>query len=105
FLAATVLSVLSGVIGYFVVLRRLVFAGDALSHVAFTGALGAAVLGLDPLLGLLGLTALAGVGMGTLGARRQERDLAVGTVLAWVLAVGVLFLSLYTARGGANAQA
>lgn len=105
FLAATVLALLSGTVGYVVVLRRLVFAGDALSHVAFTGALGAAVVGLDPLLGLLGLTALGALGIGALGERRQERDQAVGVVLAWVLALGVLFLSLYTARGGANAQA
>jgi zinc/manganese transport system permease protein len=44
-LAGTVLAAAAGLIGYFVVLRHLVFAGDALSHVAFTGALGAAAVG------------------------------------------------------------
>ncbi|MDQ1700126.1 MAG: zinc/manganese transport system permease protein, partial [Frankiaceae bacterium] len=38
-LAGTAVAVLSGVVGYFVVLRAQLFAGDALSHVAYTGAL------------------------------------------------------------------
>lgn len=105
FLVATVLALLSGAIGYFVLLRQLVFAGDALSHVAFTGALGAVVIGLDPLLGLFGLSLLAALGIGLLGQQLRSRDVAVGTVLAWVLALGVLFLSLYTGNGGGNAQA
>lgn len=106
FLAGGVEAVVSGMVGYFVVLRRLTFAGDALAHVAFAGALAAAVLGLPPLVGLLGLTLLAAVGIGALGERARARDVAVGTVLAWVLGVGVLFLSLYSAHASAgNASA
>ena len=45
FLAGTFVALACGLIGYFVVLRGQVFAGDALSHVAFTGALAAAAAG------------------------------------------------------------
>ena len=44
-LAGTAIALASGLVGYFVVLRAQVFAGDALSHVAFTGALAAAAAG------------------------------------------------------------
>ena len=102
FLVGTVVAATAGLVGYFVVLRGQTFAGDALSHVAFTGALGAAVLGAAPVLGLFGLTGAAGLSMAALGQRERARDEAVGTVLAWLLGVGALFLSVYTNVGSAR---
>lgn len=103
FLAGTAIALVAGFVSYFIVLRHQVFAGDALSHVAFAGALGAAVLGLNLLTGLFGATVAVALGMGVLGERRRARDVAIGTVLAWVLGLGVLFLSIYTTRAsGAN---
>ncbi len=99
-LAGTSLAVVAGLVGYFVVLRRQLFASDALSHVGFAGVLGAAVLGINPLTGLFGSTMLVALGMGLLGKRARARDVVVGTVLAWVLGVGVFFLSVYTNGGG-----
>jgi len=102
FLAGTVTALVAGLVGYFVVLRHLAFAGDALSHVAFAGSLGAMVVGVNPLLGLFGLTALVGLGMGALGDRARMRDVTTGTILAWMLGLGVLFLSLYTSRSSGS---
>jgi zinc/manganese transport system permease protein len=100
FLAGTVLAIVAGLVGYFIVLRHLVFAVEALSHVTFTGALLAAIVGQSPLVGLFGATALVALAMGILGTRSQarSRDVEVGTVLAWVLGLGVLFLSIYTTK-------
>ena len=47
FLAGTAIAAASGLVGYFVVLRSQVFSADALSHVAFTGALAALAVGVD----------------------------------------------------------
>ena len=91
-LAGTILSVVAGLVGYFVVLRHQAFAGESLSDVAFTGALGGAALGFNPLASLLGTTIVVAVAMGGFGERLRGRDVAVGTVLAWVLGLGVLFL-------------
>jgi zinc/manganese transport system permease protein len=97
-LAGTILSVVAGLIGYFVVLRHQAFAGESLSDVAFTGALGGAALGINPLASLLVITIAAALVMGGFGERLRGRDVAIGTVLAWVLGLGVLFLSLFTAH-------
>lgn len=101
FLAGTLLAIVSGLVGYFVVLRNLVFATEALAHVTFTGALLAVILGSNPLLGLFGVTTLVALGIGTLGTRARTRDVEVGIVLAWVLGLGVLFLSIYTSKSSA----
>jgi zinc/manganese transport system permease protein len=97
-LAGTILSVVAGLVGYFVVLRHQAFAGEALSDVAFTGALGGAVLGINPLLSLLVTTIAVALAMGGFGERLRGRDVAIGTVLAWVLGLGVLFVNLFAAN-------
>jgi zinc/manganese transport system permease protein len=103
FLVGTVVAIVAGLVGYFIILRNLVFATEALGHVTFTGALSAAVLGLDPVLGLFGATTLVAILIGMLGTRVKANDVVVGTVLAWVLGLGALFLSIYTTQSsGAN---
>lgn len=96
YLAGTVVAVVAGLVGYFVILRGLSFAGHALSHIGFAGATGAVVLGLSPVFGLLGFTLGSALIMGALGTRIRGRDVIIGIVLAWMLGLGVLFLSLYT---------
>jgi zinc/manganese transport system permease protein len=96
FMAGTIVALVAGVVGYFVVLRGLSFAGHALSHIGFAGATGAVVVGANPVVGLLVFTVASALGMGALGKRIRGRDVAIGIVLAWMLGLGVLFLSLYT---------
>src|SRR5579863_7721541 len=97
FAAAGVAAVVSGVVGYFLVLRGQTFAGHALGHIGFAGATGAVLIGLAPLWGLVGLTVAAGVVMGVFGERISGRDVAIGVVLALALGFGLLFLHYYTA--------
>ena len=97
FLAASVVAVVSGAVGYVLVLRGEAFAGHALAHVGFTGATGAVLVGASPLWGLVTLTVLGGMGMGLLGKRLQERDVAIGVVLSVSLGFGLLFLHFFTA--------
>lgn len=95
FEAGTVVAIVAGAIGYFVVLRGSSFAAHALSHIGFAGAAGAVVLGLSPVIGLLVFTIGAGTAIGALGNRLRGRDVTIGIVLAWTLGLGVLFISLY----------
>ncbi|SAK45559.1 ABC transporter permease [Caballeronia fortuita] len=97
FAASGIVAVLAGVVGYFLVLRGQTFAGHALSHVGFTGATGAVLLGMPPLWGMVGFTLAAGVGMGALGERLSGRDVAIGVILSLSLGFGLLFLHFFTA--------
>jgi zinc/manganese transport system permease protein len=100
FVAGTIVALLAGIVGYFVVLRRLGFASEALSHGGFAGATGAVVLGQDVFLGLVAFTSISGALMGLLGDRLRGRDVAIGGTLAFSLALGSLFLTLSTRFAG-----
>jgi len=103
YLAGTFVALACGTVGWFVVLRGQVFAGDALSHVAFVGAIGAAVLGVDERIGLFVLTIALAAAMGALGPRAQADDVVIGTAFAWILGIGVLLLAiLATSSGGGS---
>ncbi len=95
FEAGTVVAIVAGIVGYFVVIRRLSFAAHALSHIGFAGAAGAVLAGINPLLGLIGFTAGGGLAMAGLGRKAASQDVQIGTVLAFMLGLGVLFISLY----------
>ncbi|HVQ44909.1 MAG TPA: metal ABC transporter permease [Candidatus Saccharimonadia bacterium] len=94
-LAASLVAVICGLIGPFVITRGMAFAVHGTSELAFTGAAAGLLLGVSPLAGALaGSLVVAGV-IGTLGVRERERDSAIGVVLAFGLGLGVLFLSFY----------
>jgi zinc/manganese transport system permease protein len=97
FAAAGVAAVVSGLVGYFLVLRGQTFAGHALGHIGFAGATGAVLIGVPSVWGMVGFTVAAGIGMGLMGERVSGRDVAIGVVLALSLGFGLLFLHYYTA--------
>jgi len=97
FAASGIVAMLAGIVGYFLVMREQTFAGHALSHVGFTGATGAALIGVSPLWGMIAFTLAAGLSMGALGERLAGRDVAIGVVLSLSLGCGLLFLHFFTA--------
>jgi zinc/manganese transport system permease protein len=100
--AGTFIALAAGLVGYFLVLRAQVFTGDALSHVAFTGAMAALAAGYDLRIGLF--VGCVGVGLLLAGIGRAGRadDVVIGAAFAWVLGLGSFFLTLYTtSRSGA----
>lgn len=103
--AGTIVAVLAGAIGWFMVLRRQAFAGHTLSVIAFPGAAGATLAGLPLALGYFGACAagaltLAAVGRPASGARRAGESAAIGTVQAFGLGLGFLFVTLYSGQLG-----
>jgi zinc/manganese transport system permease protein len=102
--AGTIVAVVAGAIGYFMVLRRQSFVGHTLALVGFPGAAGATYLGLATPLGYYGfciagaLVIAALPGAGRAGSRTggdARESAAVGTVQGFALACGFLFVSLY----------
>jgi zinc/manganese transport system permease protein len=117
-LAGTGVALACGVVGWFVVLRAQVFAGDALSHVAFPGALAAAAAGVDVRIGLFAATGAAALGIGALArgalAGRARGvgvagagDAAIGVGFTFILGLGLYFQTRFSTSsgGGAGIQA
>jgi zinc/manganese transport system permease protein len=105
YLAGTLVAVVAGMVGYFMVLRNQSFAGHSLANVGFAGATGAVLFGMPPIAGLFLAGVLAAVGIQTLnlGARQsRESDIAVGAIFTASLALGFLFIHLATAEYAAN---
>jgi zinc/manganese transport system permease protein len=100
FVAGTIVAVLAGAVGYFVVLRQSSFAAHALSEIGFAGASGGVAFGFSAVLGLLGMSLAGAVLIGILGKRLRGRDAAIGTVLAFSLGLGSYFVTLY--KGNAS---
>ena len=94
YLAGTFIALACGTVGWFAVLRGQVFASDALSHVAFVGAIAAAVLGVDERLGLFVADARSSPAVSArAGDRARSDDTVIGIAFAWVLGIGVLLLA------------
>ncbi|HEY1466558.1 MAG TPA: iron chelate uptake ABC transporter family permease subunit [Acidimicrobiales bacterium] len=99
FRAGTIVAVLAGVIGWFMVLRKQSFAGHTLAVVGFPGAAGATLLGIGALYGYFTFCVAAAVGIALLPSARgrgfSEENAITGTIGAFFLACGFLFISLY----------
>lgn len=94
-LAGSIVAVSAAIMGYFLIIRGLTFAGHALPNIGFAGAAGAVLLGLDPVIGLFAFTIGAGIGIGLAGKEINERDTSIGIIMTFALGLGLLFLSLY----------
>jgi len=92
---ATIVAVVAGVVGYFVVLRGSAFPAHAIPKGAFAGAAGASLLGISTLIGLAVFSLLGALAIGTLG-RRGRNDVATALTLVMMLALGAAFLSRTT---------
>jgi zinc/manganese transport system permease protein len=102
--AGTVIAIVSGAIGYYMVLRRQSFVGHTLALIGFPGAAGATWLGVSTGFGYFGfciggaliIAALPGSGRASSGlGGRGEESAVIGTVQGFALACGFLFVSLY----------
>jgi zinc/manganese transport system permease protein len=104
FRAGTIVAVVAGAIGWFMVVRRQAFAGHTLALVGFPGAAGAVWLGISATWGFFGFCVAAALVIAGIrpprGDNYSEESAGIGTVQAFALASGFLFISLY--RGFLN---
>ncbi len=98
--AGTIVAVTAGALGWFMVLRRQSFAGHTLAIVSFPGAAGAILLGVSVSIGYFAVTIAAALVIAaaprSIGGRARSSESAIiGTVQAFALACGALFVSLF----------
>ena len=97
-LAGSIVAVMSGLVGWLMVLRGETFAGHTLSMMAFPGASAAALAGIPAVWGYFAFCGAGALALGGFGGRRRtwsEQSAAIGALQAAALAAGFLFVSLY----------
>jgi zinc/manganese transport system permease protein len=98
-MAGTLVAIVAGAAGYFVVLRGQSFAAHMLSQVGFPGAAAGVLVHVSPVLGLIVFCVAAALGIGWMGrdldAGHRAESAAVGSILAFSLGLGLLFFRLY----------
>ncbi|PRX50492.1 zinc/manganese transport system permease protein [Prauserella shujinwangii] len=97
-LAAAVLGLVAGLLGPFIVMRRMSFAVHGTAELAFTGAAAALLLGVGVGIGALAGAVVAALLLGLLSRRESERDSVIGVILSFGLGLGVLLLWFYPGR-------
>jgi len=98
FRAGTIVAVVAALIGWFVVLRQQSFVGHTLAIVSFPGAAGAVLIGISAAWGYFGFCVAAALLIAAAPRARRgysEESAVIGTVQAFALACGFLFVSLY----------
>jgi zinc/manganese transport system permease protein len=93
--SASIVAVVAGVVGFFIVLRGSAFAAHALPNGAFAGAAGASLIGVDAIIGLAAFSILGALTIAGLG-RRARHDVSTALVIVVMLGLGSLFLSMTT---------
>jgi zinc/manganese transport system permease protein len=94
-LAASLVAIICGIVGPFVITRGMAFAVHGTSELAFTGAAAGLLIDENPMVGAFCGAIVVATVLGALGAKERERDSTIGVILAFGLGLGVLLLSYY----------
>jgi len=94
-ITSVVIGIIGGVIGVFVLLRGMVFLGEAIAHSAFAGAALGLLLGINPLITIILFGIFAAVGVGYVNEKKVMKDeVAIGIVFTFFMALAILFIGL-----------
>lgn len=93
--AMFLLSVIAGIVGTYIVVRRMVFVAGGITHASFGGIGIAYYLGVSPIVGALVFAVLTALGAECLGGKARVRtDSAIAMLWSLGMAVGVIFMFL-----------
>jgi zinc/manganese transport system permease protein len=97
-IAAALLGIVGGLVGFFVLARDLPFAVHGISELSFAGGAAALLVGADVVAGSVAGSLLAALIIGVLGPRARERNSVIGVLMPFGLGLGILCLALYSGR-------
>jgi zinc transport system permease protein len=95
FMAAVLVSVACGLVGTYVVIKRIVFISGGISHAAFGGIGIGYFLGVNPILAALPFSIISALIMGLTSKKVQiSEDTAIGILWSLGMAIGIIFINL-----------
>lgn len=94
-MAGALVSIACGIIGTFIVVKRIVFISGGIAHTAYGGIGLGYYLGINPVLGAIAFSVAAALGMGLVQRKtRQRADTLIGVMWAIGMALGIIFVDL-----------
>lgn len=94
-IAGLLAAVACGIVGVYVVVKRIVFISGGIAHASFGGIGLGYFLGINPVLGAMFFTLASALGMGVVARRtRLPEDTAIGILWAMGMALGIIFIGL-----------
>ncbi len=94
-IAAVLVNIACGIVGTYVVIKKIVFISGGISHAAFGGIGLGYFLGINPIIAAVPFSILSAVVIGLIGRRsRLSEDTAIGIIWAVGMALGILFINL-----------
>lgn len=94
-LAAILASIACGIIGAYVVVKRIVSLSGGISHASFGGIGLGYYLGVDPMYGLIPFSLLSALAMGVVSKRTKiAEDTAIGILWSLGMAIGIILVYL-----------
>jgi ABC-type Mn2+/Zn2+ transport system permease subunit len=95
-IASVLIGIVCSVIGVFVLLRGMVFLGQAIAHSGFAGAALAILLGWNPTLVIMGFSALSAIGIGYVNQKKlMKNEIIIGIVFSFFMALAIIIIGLY----------
>ncbi len=95
FAAAFLVSIACGIVGTYVVIKKIVFVSDGIAHSAFGGIGLGYLLEINPVLTAIPFSIMAALGIGAISKKTEvSEDTAIGILLTVGMALGILFISL-----------
>ena len=94
-IAVVLVNIACGIVGTFVVTKRIVFISGGISHAAFGGIGLGYFLGLDPIITAIPFSILAAFGIGFIAKKTKVgEDAAIGILWAIGMSLGIIFINL-----------
>ena len=94
-MAGLLAAVACGIVGVYVVVKKIVFISGGIAHASFGGIGLGYLLGINPVLGAMVFTIASALGIGLVTRRtRLPEDTAIGILWAMGMALGVIFIGL-----------
>ncbi|MHA1864879.1 MAG: metal ABC transporter permease [Candidatus Heimdallarchaeaceae archaeon] len=95
FYTALIVGIVGGIIGVFILLKGMVFLGQAIAHTAFAGAALAILLGIEPLYIIIVFGVIAALGVGYVNEKKiMKEDIIIGVIFTFFMALAIIFITL-----------
>jgi len=94
-LAGLLAAIACGIVGVYVVVKKVVFISGGIAHASFGGIGLGYLMGVNPVLGAMVFTVASSLGIGLITRRTKlPEDTAIGILWAMGMALGIIFIGL-----------